>query len=39
VAYAALYGLHLQGKLGREELLGARQRLGIKPDAVDPATA
>ena len=39
VAYAALYGLYLQGELGKKELLGARQRLGIEPDAADPATA
>jgi pyruvate dehydrogenase E1 component len=37
VTYAALYALHGQGRFGRDELLAARERLGIDPAKPDPA--
>ena len=37
IAYAALYALHKQGAFSREDLISARDRLGIDPDKVNPA--
>ena len=39
VAYAALYGLHCEGKFGREELVAARDRLDIDPERECPLRA
>jgi len=37
VAYTALYGLYRQGRFSLEDLLSARERLGIDPATPDPA--
>jgi pyruvate dehydrogenase E1 component len=37
VVYAALYGLHRQGNFSQQDLLGARDRLGIDPSSPNPA--
>jgi len=39
VAYAALYGLHCDGKLDRKRLLAAREHLGIDPERECPLRA
>ncbi len=38
VAYAALFALYRQGAVSQTELLAAREKLGIKPDAPHPWT-
>jgi len=39
VTYAALYALHKQGNFSRDDLLQARDRLGIDPTKPNPALA
>ncbi len=39
VAYAALYALYRDGELGEQELLAARERLGIDPERAYPLGA
>jgi pyruvate dehydrogenase E1 component len=39
IAYAALYALYRKGTLGQGELLAARDKLGIDPDKINPASA
>ena len=39
VTYAALHGLYKQGNFSRDDLLQARDQLGIDPSKPDPALA
>jgi pyruvate dehydrogenase E1 component len=39
VAFATLVELHRRGAIGRDEVVAARDRLGIDPDKVDPVVA
>ena len=38
IAYAALYALHGQGTIDGDDLLEAREKLGIDPEKANPVT-